>query len=95
MNDTKTEVLSLVLSSKLSQVSLPGICIGGHKIVVSESVRNIGVIFDFHVSIIPHIIKSVCKKAFWNLQNLAKLRPFLSHSALERLVHAFVTSNLD
>ncbi len=44
--------------------------------------------FDSHVS-------SICKTAFFNLKNISKLRPMLSMSNAEMLIHAFMTSNLD
>ena len=38
---------------------------------------------------------SVTKTAFYQLKNISKVRPFLSLSNTERLMHAFITSRLD
>ncbi len=43
--------------------------------------------FDSHVS-------SICKTAFFHLKNISKLRPMLSMSNTEMLIHAFMTSRL-
>ncbi len=50
----------------------------------SSSARNLGVLFD-----------SICKTAFFHLKNISKLRPMLSKSKAEMLIHAFMTSRLD
>ncbi len=44
--------------------------------------------FDSHVS-------SICKTAFFHLKNISKLRPMLSMSNAEMLIHAFMSSRLD
>ena len=40
-------------------------------------------------------IKSVTRTCFFHLRNIAKLRSFVSHSDLEMIIHAFVSSRLD
>jgi exonuclease III len=92
MNDSKTEIL--VISSKRADAQLSKLCICDHDVLVSKEARNIGVIFDSHATMLPNI-KSVCQKSFWKLKNISKLRPFLNKKALEILVHAFITCNLD
>ncbi len=49
---------------------------------------NSNLSFDSHVS-------SICKTAFFHLKNISKLRPMLSMSNAETLIHAFMTSRLD
>ncbi len=44
--------------------------------------------FDSHVS-------SIFKTAFFHLKSISKLRPMLSMSNAEMLIHAFMTSRLD
>ncbi len=60
----------------------------------SSSVRNLGVIFDSNLSFDSHI-SSICKTEFFHLKNISKLRPILSMSNAEMLIHAFMTSRLD
>ncbi len=40
-------------------------------------------------------VSSICKTAFLHLKNISKLRPMLSMSNAEILIHAFMTSRLD
>ncbi len=60
----------------------------------SSSARNLGVLFDSNLSFDSHV-SSICKAAFFNLKNISKLRPMLSMSNAEMLIHAFMTSRLD
>ncbi len=57
----------------------------------SSSVRNLGVLFDSNLSFDRHISKS----DFFHFKNISKLRPMLSISNAEMLIHAFMTSRLD
>ncbi len=59
-----------------------------------SSVRNLGVLFDSNISPDSHV-SSICKTAFLHLKNASKLRPMLSMSNAEILIHAFMTSRLD
>ncbi len=60
----------------------------------SSSVRNLGVLFDSNLSFDSHV-SSICKNSFFHLKNISKLRPMLSMSIAEMLIHAFMTSRLD
>ncbi len=59
-----------------------------------SSVRNLGVLFDSNLSFEKHV-SSICKTVFFHLKNISKLRPMLSMSNAETLIHAFMTSRLD
>ena len=66
----------------------------GERIEPSPSARNIGVIFDEHVSLAKHVT-SICKACFFHLRNISKIRDCLSLAGTEKLVHAFITSKID
>ncbi len=51
-------------------------------------------LFDSNLSFHSHV-SSICKTAFFHLKNVSKLRPMLSMSNAEMLIHAFMTSRLD
>ena len=68
--------------------------IGESAVPVSKSARNIGVIFDSTLSLKSHV-NQVCRKSYFQLRNLGKLRQFFTQSSLEQLVHSFVTSQFD
>ena len=93
LNKDKTDLLYLY-SKHPPQQSLPPIRFGHNIIHPSQSTRNIGVIFDRTMTMLPHIT-SVCKSASYHLRNISRIRKFLSTKTTEILVHAFVSSKLD
>ena len=60
----------------------------------TKSAKNIGVWFDNIMSMSKQV-KAICKKAFYDLRNIASIRRFLSQLHCEILIHAFVTSALN
>ena len=91
LNQDKTEVLLIGkkadrehLAEHLSTISLNS----------THQVKNLGVILDSNLTFESHI-KSIAKTSFYHLRNIAKVKPFLSQTDAERLVHAFVSSRLD
>lgn len=57
-------------------------------------VKSLGVNLDSSLPFESHI-KTISRTAFFYLRNISRLRPLLSHSSTETLIHAFVTSRLD
>ncbi len=51
-------------------------------------------LFDSNFSFEKHV-SSICKTAFFHLNNISKLRPKLSMSNAEMLIDAFMNSILD
>ncbi|KAI2646016.1 hypothetical protein H4Q32_024005 [Labeo rohita] len=94
LNSEKTEVL--IIGPKTSACNNLKHCLilDGSSVNSSSSVRNLGVLFDGSLSFENHI-SSICKTAFFHLRNLCKLRPMLSMSNAETLIHAFLTLRLD
>ncbi|XP_061585698.1 uncharacterized protein LOC133450813 [Cololabis saira] len=60
----------------------------------STHIRNLGVILDSNLSF-QHHVNHITRTAFFHLKNIARLRPSLSFSTAETLIHAFITSRLD
>ncbi len=71
-----------------------GLTLDGCSLDSSSSVRNLCVLFDSNLSFDSHV-SSICKTAFVHLTNISILRPMLSLSNAEMLIHAFMTSRLD
>ena len=59
-----------------------------------NSAKNLGVIFDKHLSIENHIT-SVCKSANYQLRNISQIRPYLNEKSAAQRVHSFISSRLD
>ena len=78
----------------LAKVNIPSIRIGDVYIQPSSKCRNLGVIFDCHMSHINHVA-SVSKSVRYHLRNLGFIRKYLNRTATEQLVHAFISSRLD
>lgn len=60
----------------------------------SQSVKNLGVIFDSELSFTSDI-KNVTKQGFYHLKNIARVCPFTSQANTEVLVRAFSSCHLD
>jgi hypothetical protein len=93
MNDQKTEVL-MIHPTRIKPNIKPTLKIGESTIIPSSSVRNLGVILDQNATMKEHI-KKICSGAHFQIYSIGKIRPFLTRTALERLVHALITSKLD
>ncbi len=93
LNSEKPEVL--IIGPKTPSNNLEHcLTLDGCSVNSSSSVRNLGVLFNSNLSFDRHV-SSICKTAFLHLKNISKLRPMLSMSNAEILIHAFMTSRLD
>ena len=92
-NDDKMELI--VFSSKYrSRPCLSTVQIGSECIEQSNTVRNLGVLFDQTLSFGEHVSK-LCKSSHYHPRNISKIRKYLDENSTETLVHAFVSSKLD
>ena len=72
LNRGKTELL--ILSTRYRPPPLiEYVDVSGEHIEPSPSARNIGVIFDEHMSLEKHVT-STCKACFFHLRNISKIR---------------------
>ena len=93
LNRGKTELLILSARHR-PPPSIEYVDVSGERIEPSPSARNIGVIFDEHMSLAKHVT-NICKTCFFHLRNTSKIRDCLSLADTEKLVHAFITSKID
>ena len=91
-------------SKFISPPSLAGMNISHHVVSTRKEVRNLGVVFDDHLTMSSHKrlrgslashINSICRSASLALRNIGRVRKYLDQANTERLVHAFITSRLD
>ena len=94
INDNKTEFLIIGTKQQLEKVSMNEIKVGGLSVKTTKNVRNLGVIFDKNMSMLPHV-NNICKKGYHQLTRIRQIRKYIDRDAAESLVHSFVTSNLD
>ena len=64
------------------------------KITSASCAKNLGVIFDKCLDMDDNV-KNICKLAYFQLRQIRSIQPVLSRVALERVIHAFITSRLD
>ena len=94
INDDKTEFL--IISSPYSRSSIPDckLRVGTSEIERSLSAKNLGVMFDSHVSMESHI-GLVCQSLHFHLKNIGDVRHLLTEEATNQIVHSLISSRLD
>src|SRR4029434_7842878 len=93
-SSSKTKALLVGTPHQVQSSSLTHLTFDSQVIPLSCTVTNLGVRFDPHLTFNDHI-KHLCKTSFYNIKNISKLRPTLTLSDAEKLVHAFISSRLD
>ncbi len=81
-------------STKQHVSHITEIKIGNTKVKRCETARNLGIIIDQELNMVPHINNSI-RSCNANLRQIAHIRPFLTHDATATLVNSIVTSRLD
>ena len=94
INDSKTELLIITSSFLKQSFDDLNIMVGDSNIVLSNSARNLGVIFDKYIKL-DYYISSVCKSTYFHLRNIGGIRNIISSDACARLIHSLVTVRLD
>lgn len=96
LNDSKTEfmVLSTPYTRSKARLADNKIIIGNNVIDSTHTARNLGVIFDSSMTMHDHIGK-VTQMSFLQLRSIRAIKDSLTPSALENVIHAFITSRLD
>ena len=93
-NSEKTEIILVGPKHQMSKLNLISIKIDDIDITITDNVKNLGVIFDKHMSMDKQINKMV-QSAYLNIRNISKIRKSLSKENLKTLVNALVTPHLD
>ena len=90
LNESKTEA---IVFGKISPAFYSD-ALGPLASNIRPSVRNLGVIFDSAFKF-QQQVSAVVRKSFFHLRTLAKVKAYLPQRDLERVIHAFITSQLD
>ena len=94
LNNSKTDVIHLHSKFGKNPSVISKLSVSNSEIVPTGKVRNLGVIFDQHMTMKDHV-SNISKSASYALYNISKIRKYLDSSTTERLVHAFISSRLD
>ena len=81
-----------VASSHFAKLTA-GVCVkvGGADVACSQTVRNLGVVFDRSIKMDSHIhVQSLCQSAYFHLRNIRTLKPYLTPAACHHNCHACV-----
>ena len=95
LNDDKTEVMIISSSRMSTALSIPdSFDIGNAPVPFSDTVKNLGVTVDCHLSLITHVLNLV-RTANFELCRIGSIRSLLTTEATATLVSAFILSRLD
>ena len=72
----------------------PQFMVAGVPVNITSKTRNLGVIMDANFTLSSHI-NDLCKKAFFFINSIGRIRKYLPPDPLKRLVNALVISHLD
>ena len=95
LNDNKTELM-LVNSKRTKHLhNLPAsITIGNAQIPFKQSVKNLGLTLDCHLTMNAHV-SNIARICYFGISRLASIRRFLTITATATLVSAFALSRID
>jgi len=93
LNRDKTEVLVLTKPSLRSH-AIPSLSVDGLKVCSSECVTDLGVHYDTTLRMENHI-RAVCKKTYYQIHLIHKVRRFITEDAARTLVNSNVTTLID
>ena len=95
LNDNKTELLFVTSKRTKYLYDLPtSITIGNAEIPFNQSVKNLGLTLDCHLTMIAHV-SNIARTCYFELRRLASICRFLTSTATATLVSAFILSRID
>ncbi len=95
LNDDKTMFLLLGRPSKTEKVSSNSFVVGNSEILKPDPAVNLDTLWDCDMSMELQVNRIlVCQSGYLQLRKIYQLRRYLTKTACEYVVHAFVTSRL-
>ena len=95
LNPSKTEFLLLGLPYQLAKLQLPKISLPGNiTLCPVNSARNLGVIFDSHLSFSEHS-SAISKSCFNHIRDLRRIRNTINLTTARTIAAALIHSKLD
>ena len=93
LNDGKTEFMVIGTKQQLSKVNVEHLIVGESSITPVCVANNLGTWFNSNLSFKEHINKT-CRAAYFHLNNIRRIRKYLSNESTQILVHAFIIGRL-
>ena len=94
-NSAKTEFLLLGLKPQLNKIHNPALTLSnGASVCPSPSARNLGFIFDAHLTFSDQI-SSLARSCFYHIRDLRRIHPVLDFSTAHIIGTSLVHSKLD
>ena len=94
LNGSKTEYMILGKPSSLNKITEVNMILGGSEIVPTNSVKNLGVMFDNELTMSAQV-SSLCKNMFFNIRKISMYRKYMTQEVAEKLMVSLVSSRLD
>ena len=94
VNGNKTEFIKIASKNHTTSSVQTSLRVDMDVVLLTTSARNLGVMFDSEMSLIPHV-QSLCKSANFQLHQISRIRKYLTPQATTTLVHSLITSRLD
>ena len=94
LNDEKTEALLCDAKSRLMSNNVNSITIGEEAISFSTKAKNLGVLFDEKLSMLPQV-NNLCKTIFLELRRIGQMASVLDESSLKILISSCIFSRID
>ncbi|XP_072018281.1 uncharacterized protein [Amphiura filiformis] len=94
LNHSKTEFFIAGTTQGLNKLSPVELKVGNERIKPSTSVRNLGMIFDDHMSMTKHI-NSLMSSVNFHLRNIRRIAKYLDQDTKHHVVRCLILSRLD
>jgi hypothetical protein len=94
LNDDKTELIIIAPARQAHKVTIHSLRIGDCEVAAAKTAKNLGATFDATMCMNDHITATV-KSCNFQLRSIGQARKYLSNSAAEKVLHAFISSRLD
>ena len=93
-NEPKSEFLILSKSSQLNKINKPVLKLNGAEVIAKQEVKNLGVIFDEHLTLSSHV-SLLCQRMFLEIRNISLHRKYLADEVVCQLMVSLVLSKMD
>ena len=94
LDENMTELIIITPIRHGHTVTINTIKIGDHEVAASQTAKNLVATSDTTMSLDYHIETTV-KSCNFQLRSIGQARKYLSKSAAEKVLHAFMSSTLD